>query len=308
MASNIKLPIIIGPTASGKTRLAALCASKLGAEIISADSRQVYRGMDIGTGKDYDDYIIDNIKIPYHLIDIVDAGYAYNVFEFKRDFAQAFTNITKRGKTPMVCGGTGLYAESVIKQYELQEVPQDIDFRAACEKRDLEDLIEELKNYKIPHNTSDFDTKKRVIRALEIARYEQTYGAQKHKHELLYNTIVIGVHVSRETRRNRIEARLKQRMQQGMTDEVETLLSNGVRVEQLLYYGLEYKYITLYITGALTKQQMIDDLFIAICQFSKRQMTWFRGMERRGIHIHWIDGEQSMEERVGRVLEVVGKV
>lgn len=305
MTTEIKLPIIIGPTASGKTRLAALCAQQLHAEIISADSRQVYRGMDIGTGKDYDDYVVDSYAVPYHLIDIVDAGYAYNLYEYKRDFAAAFTTIVSRGAMPMVCGGTGLYVESVVKQYALPEVPHDEAFRLECEQRSFDELVAELSRYKEMHNKSDIDTKKRLIRALEIARYQQIHGVQKQELELPYTPIVIGVQVSRETRRERISKRLEMRLQQGMTHEVERLLAQGVTAEQLIYYGLEYKYITMYVTGRMSINQMIDELRTAICQFAKRQMTWFRGMERRGIPIHWIDGECDMNQRVEQVLGII---
>lgn len=305
MSIRIKLPVIIGPTASGKTRLAAMCAHILQAEIISADSRQVYRGMDIGTGKDYEDYIVENVIIPYHLIDIVNAGYAYNLYEYTRDFGLAFSEISTRGVQPIVCGGTGLYVESIVKQYSLHEVPQDEEYRKLCEQRSFDELVMELSSYKTLHNTSDIDTKKRLIRALEIARYEHQFGVQKQERVLPYEPIVIGVDVTRETRRSRIEQRLQVRLQQGMTHEVEKLLAQGVSAEQLIYYGLEYKYITLYVTGQISEQQMVDDLYIAICQFAKRQMTWFRGMERRGICIHWINGEVSMNERVEQVMKIL---
>jgi tRNA dimethylallyltransferase len=307
MTEPIKLPVIVGPTASGKTKLAAQCAYYLGAEIISADSRQVYKGMDIGTGKDIDDYVVNNYAIPYHLIDIVDAGYTYNLYEFKRDFITVFNSLFEKGKKAIVCGGSGLYTEAIIKQYELHEVPQNIEFRKKCEQRSFEELIEELKLYKTLHNKTDIDTKKRVIRALEIAKYEQTYGTQIQFQKLPYEPIVIGIEIDRESRRQRILSRLQLRMQQGMTHEVEHLLSQGVTPEKLMYYGLEYKYITLYVTGKITEKQMFDELYIAICQFAKRQMTWYRGMERRGIQIHWINGNTSIEKATQEAIEIINK-
>ncbi len=299
------LPVIIGPTATGKTRLAALVAAELNAEILCADSRQVYRDMNLGTGKDYDDYIVDGQSVPYHLMDIVDAGEKFNLFKFYDAFQNAYKDIVNRGKQPMVCGGTGMYVESIIKNYNMHMVPEDAEFRAACELREFDDLVAELKTYKTLHNTTDIDSKKRVIRALEIARYEIDHAAEFTSNECSYNPYVIGVSVSREVRRERIAKRFHARLQEGMTSEVEQLLASGVPAETLIYYGLEYKFLTLYVTGKITKQEMEEQLLTAICQFAKRQMTWFRGMERRGIEIHWVDGELPMEDRKEAVLSLL---
>ena len=304
MGKNI-LPIIIGPTATGKTRLAALVAADINAEVICADSRQVYRDMNLGTGKDYDDYIVNGQKIPYHLMDIVDAGEKFNLFKFFEAFQQSYKDIVDRGKQPLVCGGTGMYVESIIKNYNMHPVPEDLEFRKSCESRSFEDLTEELKTYKTLHNTTDLDTKKRLIRALEIARYERLHPVECKQSACLYVPLTIGVSVSREVRRERIERRFKERLASGMTDEVEALLAKGVPAETLIYYGLEYKYLTLYVTGKITRNEMEEQLLTAIFQFAKRQMTWFRGMERRGINIHWIDGELPMDERKQAVEEII---
>ena len=304
MGKNI-LPIIIGPTATGKTRLAALVAADINAEVICADSRQVYRDMNLGTGKDYDDYIVNGRKIPYHLMDIVDAGEKFNLFKFFEAFQQSYKDIVDRGKQPLVCGGTGMYVESIIKNYNMHPVPEDLEFRKSCESRSFEDLTEELKTYKTLHNTTDLDTKKRLVRALEIARYERLHPVECKQSACLYVPLTIGVSVSREVRRERIERRFKERLASGMTDEVEALLAKGVPAETLIYYGLEYKYLTLYLTGKITRNEMEEQLLTAIFQFAKRQMTWFRGMERRGINIHWIDGELPMDERKQAVEEII---
>ena len=304
MGKNI-LPIIIGPTATGKTRLAALVAADINAEVICADSRQVYRDMNLGTGKDYDDYIVNGQKIPYHLMDIVDAGEKFNLFKFFEAFQQSYKDIVDRGKQPLVCGGTGMYVESIIKNYNMHPVPEDSEFRKSCESRTFEDLTEELKTYKTLHNTTDLDTKKRLVRALEIARYERLHPVECKQSACLYAPLTIGVSVSREVRRERIERRFKERLASGMTDEVEVLLAKGVPAETLIYYGLEYKYLTLYVTGKITRNEMEEQLLTAIFQFAKRQMTWFRGMERRGINIHWIDGELPMDERKQAVEEII---
>ena len=304
MGKNI-LPIIIGPTATGKTRLAALVAADINAEVICADSRQVYRDMNLGTGKDYDDYIVNGQKIPYHLMDIVDAGEKFNLFKFFEAFQQSYKDIVDRGKQPLVCGGTGMYVESIIKNYNMHPVPEDLEFRKSCESRSFEDLTEELKTYKTLHNTTDLDTKKRLVRALEIARCERLHPVECKQPACLYAPLTIGVSVSREVRRERIERRFKERLASGMTDEVEALLAKGVPAETLIYYGLEYKYLTLYVTGKITRNEMEEQLLTAIFQFAKRQMTWFRGMERRGINIHWIDGELPMDERKQAVEEII---
>lgn len=306
MSQNLRtLPIIIGPTATGKTRLAALVAAEIDAEILCADSRQVYRNMNLGTGKDYDDYVVNGKRIPYHLMDIVDAGEKFNLFKFYDAFQVAYADIVQRGKNPLVCGGTGMYVESIIKNYNMHQVPEDAEFRATCELRDFEDLKAELMTYKTLHNTTDLDSKKRLIRALEISRYEASHVVEMQQHSCDYQPLTIGVMVSREVRRERIALRFKKRLTEGMTDEVEQLLKSGVSAETLIYYGLEYKFLTLYVTGKISKQEMEEQLLTAICQFAKRQMTWFRGMERRGVNIHWIDGELPMEERKEAVLKVL---
>ncbi len=306
MFQNLRtLPIIIGPRATGKTRLAALVAAEINAEILCADSRQVYRNMNLGTGKDYDDYIVNGQQIPYHLMDIVDAGEKFNLFKFYDAFQVAYDDIVKRGKNPLVCGGTGMYVESIVKNYNMHTVPEDAEFRAACELRDFEDLKAELMTYKTLHNNTDLDSKKRLIRALEISRYETTNATEMQQKPCDYVSLTIGVMVSREVRRERIALRFKKRLVEGMTDEVEQLLQSGVPAETLIYYGLEYKFLTLYVTGQISKQEMEEQLLTAICQFAKRQMTWFRGMERRGIKIHWIDGELPMEERKETVMNVL---
>jgi tRNA dimethylallyltransferase len=282
---------ILGPTASGKTKYAVRLAAETGGEIISADSRQVYRGMDIGTGKDLDDYVFNGEKIPYHLIDIVDPGTKYNIFEYKKDFCKAFTDIISRGRQPILCGGSGLYIESVTRGYRLAEVPPDPQLRANLEKLSMDELTQRLASMKRLHNITDLDSKKRVIRAIEIAMYEidnpDEYESDNSSGPK-FTTRYIGISVSREERVVRIDKRLKERLRGGMIEEVERLLAGGLTPEDLIYYGLEYKYVTLYITGKLTYNQMEEQLAIAIHQFAKRQMTWFRGMERRGTKIDWI--------------------
>jgi tRNA dimethylallyltransferase len=301
---NYDLLAITGPTASGKTSLAAAVAKQLGGEIISADSRQVYRGMNLGTGKDYDDYLIDGVSIPFHLIDIADPGYKYNVFEFQRDFNKVYSELKERHVFPVVCGGTGMYVDSIITGYKMVEVPPDSGLRAELEKKSMEELKQILSTYKSLHNTTDIDTKKRVIRAIEIEYFNRNNVKQKTEFPGL-RSFVTGVMLDRETRRRRISERLSQRLNAGMVDEVKQLIDNGVSTEILIYYGLEYKYITLYLTGELSYLEMIRDLEVAIHQFAKRQMTWFRGMERRGIKIHWIDGNLPMEEKVQKVMELL---
>ncbi|MCQ2958717.1 MAG: tRNA (adenosine(37)-N6)-dimethylallyltransferase MiaA [Bacteroidales bacterium] len=308
MSDNLRiLPVIIGPTASGKTRLAALVAAETNSEILCADSRQVYRNMNLGTGKDYDDYVVNGVKVPYHLMDIVDAGEKFNLFKFYEAFQTAYKDVVERGKNPFVCGGTGMYVESIIKNYNMHVVPEDAEFRKSCELREFDDLVAELKSYKTLHNTTDIDSKKRLIRALEIARHEANNPVEYQQHSCLYSPLTIGVSVSRDVRRERIAKRFEKRLKEGMTDEVEQLLKDGVPAETLIYYGLEYKFLTLYVTGLISKQEMEEQLLTAICQFAKRQMTWFRGMERRGIEIHWIDGELPMDERKDAVIEVLRK-
>lgn len=292
---------ILGPTASGKTSLATRLAMKLKGEIISADSRQVYRSMDIGTGKDLSDYVVDGVSIPYHLIDIVDPGYKYNLFEYQRDFLQAYNAIQQKGRQPILCGGTGLYIESILKGYKLVPVPENPSLRAELETYELPQLTEKLKTYKQLHNTTDVDTKKRAIRAIEIEEYYLEHEAEIPEFPKI-NSLVIGVDIERELRREKISKRLRRRLDEGMVDEVKNILASGVSPDDLIYYGLEYKYLTNYVIGKMTYDDMVSELEIAIHQFAKRQMTWFRGMERRGFTIHWIDATMPMETKIQKIL------
>lgn len=281
---------ILGPTASGKTNVAVNLAYKLNAEIISADSRQVYRRMDLGTGKDLDEYIVHGQPIPYHLINIVEPGTKYNVYEYQRDFLEAYNDIKSRGKRVIVCGGTGLYLESILRSYRLSPVPQNPGLREELRDKTLEELTEILSTYKQLHNKTDVDSAQRAIRAIEIAEYYKLCPIEDRPFPTL-SSYIIGVDIDRETRRSRISARLKQRLDNGMVEEIRNLLKEGIQPEDLIYYGLEYKYLTLYVTGKLSYEEMFRQLEIAIHQFAKRQMTWFRGMERRGIDIHWMKAE-----------------
>lgn len=299
---NYDLIAITGPTASGKTPFAAALAAELGSEIISADSRQIYRGMDLGTGKDIADYTVNGKQIPYHLIDIAEPGYKYNVFEYQRDFLEAYETIKQKGCLPVVCGGTGLYLESVLKGYRLLPVPENPELRAGLADKSLEELTEILKGYKSLHNTTDVDTAKRAIRAIEIEEYYVHTPVDERSFPQL-NSLIIGVDIDRELRREKITRRLRQRLDEGMVDEVRRLMEQGIPADDLIYYGLEYKYLTLYVTGKLTYEEMFSQLEIAIHQFAKRQMTWFRGMERRGFTIHWIDARLPMEEKIAFVKE-----
>lgn len=292
---------VVGPTASGKTSLAVELALAIPeAEIISADSRQVYRGMDIGTGKDLAEYVRDGIAVPSHLLDIVDAGEKYNLFEYQRDFLVAYNGIVERGAFPVLCGGSGLYVESVLKGYRLLPVPENQQLRESLEEKTLEELALILSRYKTLHNNTDTDTKKRAIRAIEIEEYYRTCPVEERSFPQI-NCLTVGVDVDREIRRGRITRRLYERLENGMVDEVRGLLDKGVTAEQLIYYGLEYKFLTQYIIGELTYDEMVKGLEIAIHQFAKRQMTWFRGMEKRGVHIHWIDAMQPRESQVEQI-------
>ena len=297
---------ILGPTASGKTSIAAALAYRLDGEIISADSRQVYRRMDIGTGKDLADYTVGGKPIPYHLIDIAEPGEKYNLFEYQRDFHKAYADITQRGKTAVLCGGTGLYIEAVLRGYALSPVPQNQELRDSLATKSLDELTAMLKALKeqtgsTMHNRSDVDTAQRAIRAIEIETYNLHHPQPERQMPRVAST-VIGVEVNRETRRQRISQRLESRLKEGMIDEVKGLLESGVTAEELMYYGLEYKFVTEFVIGKTTYEEMFRSLEIAIHQFAKRQMTWFRGMERRGIHIHWIDGLLPMDEKVEQII------
>ena len=301
---NYDLVTILGPTASGKTPLAVALAYRLNAEIISGDSRQVYRRMDLGTGKDLADYVVDGKRIPYHLIDIVEPGYKYNVFEFQRDFLQAYDDIRQREVLPILCGGTGMYIESVLKGYKLLPVPENPELRASLADKSLDELTTILAGYKKLHNSTDVDTVKRAIRAIEIEEYYRQQPVSAREFPAI-NSLVIGVDIDRDLRRTKITRRLKQRLDEGMVDEVRALLDAGIHAEDLIYYGLEYKYLTLYAVGQLTYDEMFHQLEIAIHQFAKRQMTWFRGMERRGFNIHWIDASLPMEQKVEEIVGLI---
>lgn len=286
---------VLGPTASGKTRLAVQLADRLGAEIISGDSRQVYRRMDLGTGKDLDDYCIGGRIVPYHLIDIAEPGTKYNVFEYQRDFLEAYNDIRQRGRKAVLCGGTGLYIESVLRAYRLSPVPQNPELRERLAGKSLEELTALLATYKSLHNTTDVDTAQRAIRAIEIEEYYRQTPIDRRPFPKI-ESLTLGVDVSREVRRERISQRLRKRLEEGMCGEVERLLAEGIKPEDLIYYGLEYKYVTLYVTGQITFDEMAAQLEIAIHQFAKRQMTWFRGMERREVPILWIRLGEDLDE------------
>lgn len=293
---------VIGPTASGKTAFAVRLALALGGEVISADSRQVYRGMDIGTGKDLEEYVVEGRQVPCHLVDIVEAGYKYNVFEYQADFLRVWEDCRRRGVVPVLCGGSGLYVEAVLKGYKLLAVPVNEELRASLEGMPLPELAARLATYKKLHNTTEIDTPKRAIRAIEIEEYYRTHPYEEKDFPQL-RPLIVGVEVSREVRRERITRRLHERLEQGMVEEVRQLLDSGVAPEDLIYYGLEYKYLTLFLTGKLSYDAMVEQLNVAIHQFAKRQMTWFRKMEREGFEIRWLDAGLPLEERVERVKE-----
>jgi tRNA dimethylallyltransferase len=303
-ADTFNLITVLGATAGGKTSFAAYLANVLEREIISADSRQVYRRMDIGTGKDYSDYIVDGKEVPFHLIDIVEPGVKYNVYQYQRDFVKVFKEIEKKDKKAILCGGSGMYIEAIIKDYELIAVPHNQELREDLEEQEIEQLILKLEFYKKLHNISDISDKKRLIRAIEIADFyaknpDSTSNSPKLAH------LVLGIKFDRESRRRRISQRLKQRLESGMIEEVKSLMDSGIDSDTLIYYGLEYKFITLYLIGKMSYDEMFTNLETAIHQFSKRQMTWFRKMERDGIKIHWLDGYMSQEEKMQRVKTIV---
>lgn len=293
--NRYELITILGPTASGKTVLAAALAAQLHTEIISADSRQIYRGMDIGTGKDLADYIVNGQSIPYHLIDICEPGYKYNVFQYQHDFFRVFRDIESRGKLPILCGGTGMYIEAVLKGYKLLDVPQNPTLRQSLQGKSLAELEQILASYKVLHNKTDVDSAQRAIRAIEIEEYYRTEAPGRNEYEPI-NSLIIGVDIDRDTRRAKISQRLRARLAEGMVDEVRQLIDQGVKPDDLIYYGLEYKFVTQYVIGQLSYEEMVTQLEIAIHQFAKRQMTWFRGMENRGVPIHWIRHDVSEQE------------
>jgi len=331
-----KMITILGPTASGKTPVAVRLAAEIGGEIISADSRQVYRRMDIGTGKDLEDYKLQTsnfklqsskltvqtsnfklqsskLTVPYHLIDICEPGTKYNLFQYQQDFYDAYQDIQSRGAVPILCGGTGLYIEAVLKGYKLSPVPQNPELRQQLEGRSLAELTQMLTDLKTKtgsnmHNKTDVDSCQRAIRAIEIETYNLEHPTPRRELPPI-DSVIIGINIDRELRREKITRRLKTRLENGMVEEVKALLGEGIPAEDLIYYGLEYKFVTEYILGRLTYDEMFTQLEIAIHQFAKRQMTWFRGMERRGFTIHWIDATLTMEEKVDRILEIaeIGK-
>ena len=315
-----KMITILGPTASGKTPVAVRLAAEIGGEVISADSRQVYRRMDIGTGKDLGDYIISRSeecgawsentprKIPYHLIDIREPGTKYNLFEYQQDFFDVYEDIRSRGAVPILCGGTGLYIEAVLKGYHLSPVPQNQALRDRLEGKSLAELTEKLVKLKSQngsnmHNTTDVDSCQRAIRAIEIETYNLEHPTPRRELPPV-DSLIIGINIDRELRREKITRRLKARLEEGMVDEVKALLDEGIPAEDLIYYGLEYKFLTEYLTGQLSYDEMFSRLEIAIHQFAKRQMTWFRGMERRGFKINWIDATLPMEDKIKRIIEL----
>ena len=308
IAFDKRMITILGPTASGKTDLAAHLAAQLNAEIISADSRQVYRGMDIGTGKDLADYTVEGHAVPYHLVDICEPGTKYNLFRYQQDFLDSYEDIRNRGVLPILCGGTGLYIEAVLKGYSLSPVPQNPELRKELEEKSLEDLTAMLvelkeKNHSVMHNKTDVDSCQRAIRAIEIETYNLTKPTEERQCPPI-DSLIIGVDIDREMRREKITNRLKVRLEEGMVDEIAGLLKRGIPVEDLIYYGLEYKFVTEYLIGKLSYDEMFRQLEIAIHQFAKRQMTWFRGMGRRGFTIHWVNATQKMEDKVEEILNL----
>ena len=297
---------ILGPTASGKTSLAVALAADLNTEIISADSRQIYKRMDIGTGKDLEGYKYEDKEIPYHLIDICEPGYKYNLYEYQRDFNVVFQDLRTRKKFPILCGGTGLYIETVLKGYSMPQVPENKELREKLKDKTLTELTSILKTYKTLHNTTDVDSCKRAVRAIEIAEFYKNQQPEERKNKPL-NSFIVGVDIEREARRRKISERLQMRLYSGMVDEVRALLKEGISPDDLIYYGLEYKYLTEYLIGRLSYDEMVSKLEIAIHQFAKRQMTWFRGMERRGFSIFWLDAFLPLDEKIMKIKEQLKK-
>lgn len=302
--SEYNLIVVLGPTASGKTSFAARLALAVNGEMISADSRQVYRRMNIGTGKDYGDYIIDDVRIPAHLIDIADPGYKYSIFEYQRDFFRAFNQVTSNGRFPVLCGGSGMYIEAATKQYRLQQVPENEELREKYGSASLEVLTALLEKRKKLHNKTDADTVERALRALEIEEFNQNHPPDKEGLPAI-NALYLGILYDRQEERKRISERLDQRLKEGMIDEVRDLMASGISSDSLIYYGLEYRFITLFLTGKMDYPSMKKNLNTAIHQFAKRQRTWFRKMEREGCRIHWLNGEWPMETKLSRALELL---
>ncbi|MDR1764159.1 MAG: tRNA (adenosine(37)-N6)-dimethylallyltransferase MiaA [Dysgonamonadaceae bacterium] len=300
-----ELLTVLGPTATGKTALAARLADELKTSVISADSRQIYRGMDIGTGKDMNEYIIDGRKIPCYLTDICDAGEKFNLFRYQREFHKVFRELRERGETPVLCGGTGLYIESVLKGFRLLDVPPNPALRESLNGKSLAELEQILRSYKKLHNTTDIDLPQRAVRAIEIEEFYRQHSEPAKQEYPPINSLIIGMQIDRDLRREKITARLKARLDEGMIDEVQGLLDSGVPPESLIYYGLEYKYVTLHVIGELNYDEMFRRLETAIHQFAKRQMTWFRGMERRGFTVNWLDATLPMEEKIRKILSLL---
>lgn len=298
---------ILGPTATGKTNLAANLAVLIKGEIISADSRQVYRGMDIGTGKDIDDYQVGDVSVPYHLIDIKDPGYEYNVYEFQNDFIRAFNTIIENDNIPILCGGSGMYLDSILRAYEMKKANINHEFRKDLESKDDNELTKMLANEVPLHNVSDTSSRERLIRALEISKTEEN-NSKKLKFLQNIKSVNFGLLYERQVLRERITNRLQTRLDNGMLNEIEQLLNKGISKEELMFYGLEYKYLTQHITESISFTEMFDKLNTAIHQFAKRQMTWFRRMEKKGVHINWIDGQLSTDEKLSLILSVISKV
>lgn len=301
-----RLITILGPTATGKTKLAVKLASIIGGEIISADSRQVYRGMNLGTGKDLDDFIVYGKQIPYHLIDLHNPGYEYNIFEFQNDFKNAHNLIEKRGNIPIMCGGSGMYLDSILRAYQMKEAPLNEKLREDLKGLSHIMLIDRLKAVSPLHNTTDVNTTERLIRAIEIAEAENSNKVLFDYIKVL-RTINFGIFFERKQIRERITERLHKRLEEGMIDEVKNLLEEGYTEDQLTFYGLEYKYLTMCVVGKISWDEMFNKLNIAIHQFAKRQMTWFRRMEKKGVHINWIDGNLSSEESLSLILQKLPK-
>ena len=301
--SSYNLITVLGHTAGGKTRFAACLAEKLEGEVISADSRQVYRRMNLGTGKDYEDYLVDGRQVSVHLIDILEPGYEYNVYEYQKDFIRVFQEISTQGRLPVLCGGSGLYIEAVLKGYRLIRVPVNQRLRKETEQESIDDLAARLAGFRKLHNKTDIVDRKRLIRAVEIEMYYQVHPELDDQIPAI-RPLVLGINFDRLSRRKRISQRLMERFDQGMADEVQALLDEGITPEKLIYYGLEYKYITEYLTGHISYEEMFTKLETAIHQFAKRQMTWFRKMERDGIKIHWLDGYQPIKDKIERAIKL----